>query len=203
MSDRDTVGGSAFPPGSFGDAMSGLDPATGAQRGSTEGATLGTGLGTQTAGSFDRADQSSGGWDQGQDQGGAGSTVDKAKDVAGQAQEKATQAVDTAKEKAGQAADQATTKVDAGMDKAAGGLETLAGTLRERGESMGGSGGTASAVQTAATTAAGTLDSAAQYLREKDTDQLMADLEALVREKPVQSLLVAAGVGFLLSKALR
>jgi ElaB/YqjD/DUF883 family membrane-anchored ribosome-binding protein len=32
---------------------------------------------------------------------------------------------------------------------------------------------------------------------------MIADLEAFVRSKPVESLLVAAGIGFLFSKAMR
>ncbi len=54
-----------------------------------------------------------------------------------------------------------------------------------------------------ATKAADRLDAAAQYLKDKDSQQLMADLEGLVRRKPTQTLLVAAGVGFLLSKVVR
>lgn len=118
---------------------------------------------------------------------GSQSTMDRAKDAVGIGQEKA-----------GQMADQATAKADAGMDKAATGLDRAAETLRERGESMGE--GTAA---NAATMAADRLEQGAQFLRENDTDQLIAELEALVRRKPVESLLVAAGVGFLLSKALR
>lgn len=129
-----------------------------------------------------------------------GSAMAKAKDAASTVQDKAGAAADTAKEKASAVADQATTKVDAGMDKAAGGLESVAQTIRDKGQSVGGDG---SGVQTAVATTAEKLDTAAQYLREKDTEQLMTELEALVRRKPVESVLVAAGVGFLLSKALR
>jgi ElaB/YqjD/DUF883 family membrane-anchored ribosome-binding protein len=128
------------------------------------------------------------GWDTPSSTGtGEQSTMDRAKDAVGMGQEKA-----------GQMADQATAKADAGMDKAASGLDRAAETIRERGESMGG--GT---VADAATMAADRLEQGAQFLRENDTDQLIAELEALVRRKPVESLLVAAGVGFLLSKALR
>ena len=66
--------------------------------------------------------------------------------------------------------------------------------LRQQGEGREG------AIGTAAATTADTLESASAYLHEKDTDQLMADLEALVRKRPVESVLVAAGVGFVLSK---
>lgn len=130
----------------------------------------------------------------------AGQAKEKATQVAGQAKEQATQAVDTAKQKAGQVAEQATTQVDAGMDKAAGGLDKAADMLRQKTESMGDQGGS---VQSIASTAATQLDKGAQYLKDKDTDQLVADLEAMVRQKPAQTLLVAAGVGFLLSKVVR
>ena len=113
-------------------------------------------------------------------------------------QDKAGQAVDTAKEKVGQVTDQATAKVDAGMDKAAGGLQTLADTIRDKGPS-GGQGGVGSAVAMTADK----LETAATYLRDKDTDQLMTELEGLVRRKPVESLVAAAAVGFVLSKLLR
>lgn len=130
----------------------------------------------------------------------AGQAKEKATQVAGQAKEQASQAVGTAMEKAGQVADQATTQVDAGMDKAAGGLDKAADMLRQRSESMGGQG---TQVQSIAGTAAVQLEKGAQYLKDKDTDQIVADLEAMVRQKPTQTLLVAVGVGFLLSKVVR
>ena len=122
---------------------------------------------------------------------GSGSAADQAK-------EKAGQAVDTAKEKAGQVAEQASTTADAGIGKAATGLGKAAAMLREKSQAAGGQG-----VQSVATTAADKLDGAARYLRDKDGQQLVTDLEGLVRRKPTESLLVAAGVGFLLSKVLR
>jgi hypothetical protein len=84
------------------------------------------------------------------------------------------------------------------MDRVAGGLDTVAGTLREKSESMGGG-----QVASIATTAADKLESGAEMLRSQNTDQLVTELEALVRRKPVESMLVAAGIGFVLSKALR
>jgi ElaB/YqjD/DUF883 family membrane-anchored ribosome-binding protein len=39
-------------------------------------------------------------------------------------------------------------------------------------------------------------------LRGRDSEQLISELESLVRSKPVESLLVAAGIGYLLSRAL-
>jgi hypothetical protein len=174
MSERDTMGGGGSS-GSFG---SGVGSSGGFDR--SEGGTFGVGSSTVTEGS-------------GQGGQGMGGAVDQAKEMAGQA-------VDTARDKAGQVTEQATAKTDVGIEKAAGGLDRAADVLRER---AGGTGAGGGAMQSAATMAADRLDSAAQYLQGKDTDQLVAELEALVRRRPMESLLVAAGVGFVLSKALR
>jgi len=119
----------------------------------------------------------------------------KGEQAAQTAKQKTGQMADQAQQKAGQMTDKAQAKADQGMDMAASGLDQAADTIRQQGQQMGG--GT---VSNAVNTAANTLDSASQYLREKDTDQLLNDLESLVRRKPVESVLVAAGVGFVLSK---
>ena len=58
-------------------------------------------------------------------------------------------------------------------------------------------------MQATATTTADQLAAEAQYLRDKDSQQLVTGLGMLVRRKPTESLLVAAGVGSMLAKALR
>jgi hypothetical protein len=100
-------------------------------------------------------------------------------------------------------AEGAKTKVDAGLDMAAGGIDKLVDAIRDRGDGLGQSSGAAGTVGSVATAAADKLEGASQYLHQTDTERLMTDLEALVRRKPVESLLVAAGVGFVLAKALR
>lgn len=120
-------------------------------------------------------------------------------ETAGHSQDPKEQALGAAKEKAGELAGQASTAVDDGIDRAASGLDTAADMLRDRGEQMG----EGSGVQSSTAMVADRLDAAALYLRDKDSGQLIADLEALVRQKPTQSLLVAAGMGFLISKILR
>ena len=186
MSDREMAGGSPLPSSGFGSAsMSG--------GGGTAGGSMGeSGQGWQTG------SQGSQGWqtgEQGSQAGGqgGGSAVDQAKETA-------TQAVDTVRERAGQVTEQVTTRADQGIDVAASGLDRAADMLRERSQGMGGEG---SGMQATATQLADRLDTASQYLRDKDSQQLMTDLEELVRRKPTESLLVAAGVGFLLSKVLR
>jgi len=105
---------------------------------------------------------------------------------------------ETTTEKMSQVGDQASSKLDAGMEKAAGGLGTLAETMRDKSGSM-----SEGQVQTIVSTAADKIESGADMLRQKDTDQLITDLETFVRSKPVESLLIAAGIGFVVSKAMR
>lgn len=124
----------------------------------------------------------------------AGKVSDKASEVTSKVQDKASVVTDTAKDKASEVGDKAQEKSDQGIDKAATGLGQAAEMLRQQGEQRGGT------VASAATVTAEKLDGASQYLKDKDTGQLLTDLEALVRERPVESLLVAAGAGFLLSK---
>lgn len=123
--------------------------------------------------------------------------VGKAQDKAGEVQDKAKDLASTAQDKAGELQGKAQDKADQGIDAAASGLGSVADTIRQQGEQRGGS------VASAASRTADTLESASHYLRDKDSDQLMGDLESLVRQKPVESLLVAAGVGFILSKLFR
>ena len=123
---------------------------------------------------------------------GEGSHTDQS--TLGAAADKGKEALSTAKDKASEVSSQAQAKADEGMNKAAEGVTQAADMLRQRGEQSGGTMGTAAA------TVADKLDSTGSYLREKDTDQLMSDIEALIRRKPVESLLVAAGAGFVLSK---
>jgi len=121
------------------------------------------------------------------DEGGLGDKVSTIKDKAGQATE-------TAKEKASEVTDQAHTMSDKGIDSAATGLGQAASMLRQQGDTREGT------IGTAATKTADTLEQASTYLQNKDTDQLITDLEAMVRQRPLESVLVAAGIGFVLSK---
>jgi ElaB/YqjD/DUF883 family membrane-anchored ribosome-binding protein len=124
----------------------------------------------------------------------ASDVQDKATQVGEQVQDKVSGVSSQVQDKVGQVGEQAHTMSDKGIDSAASGLEQAANLLRQQGESREGT------IGTAAATTADTLESASAYLHDKDTDQLMADLEALVRKRPVESVLVAAGVGFVLSK---
>ncbi len=123
-----------------------------------------------------------------------GEVAAKASAKASEVSDKASDVAAKAQEKAGAVGDKAQQSADQGMDKAASGLGQAADMLRQQGEQRSGT------TATAATKTAEKLEGASQYLKEKDTDQVLTDLESLVRRKPVESLLVAAGVGFVLSK---
>jgi ElaB/YqjD/DUF883 family membrane-anchored ribosome-binding protein len=47
------------------------------------------------------------------------------------------------------------------------------------------------------------MEDVADYLRTSDFDRLRGDVETQVREKPLQSLFVAAAAGWMLGKIMR
>jgi ElaB/YqjD/DUF883 family membrane-anchored ribosome-binding protein len=83
---------------------------------------------------------------------------------------------------------------DKGVDSAAANLEQAANVLRKQGESRDGP------ISSAAASSADTMETASAYLHEKDTVQVLTDLAALIRRRPLESVLVAVGVGVFLSK---
>lgn len=134
-------------------------------------------------------------------QSGTSERVETAKDdvlhKAAETMNQAEQKGHEAREKAGEFAGQAQHRADEGMHKAAQTMDQAAEKLRQRGSEQGGTMGQV------AGTAADTLGSASQYLQGTDTAEMMDQVEAYIRQNPVQSLLIAAGVGFVLSKAFK
>ena len=126
----------------------------------------------------------------------AGKVADQAQEKVGQAKDKATEVKDQATDKAGEVKDQAVEKADQGLEKASGGLSTAADKLREQ----SGEGGPLPAQ---AGMVADRLEQASSYLKDKDTNEIISDLEAFVREKPVESVIGAVAIGFILAKILR
>lgn len=100
-------------------------------------------------------------------------------------------------DQSGGIAQQAGQKAEVGMQKSAEGLKKAAEKARSVSEERSGPVGTIG-VQTA-----DVLEKGAGYLEQGDTGQLIEDLEALVRRRPVEAMLVAAGMGFIVSKAMR
>ncbi len=134
----------------------------------------------------------------GMDQGGM---KDRARELAGNAQEKLADVGSTVRERAGNL-----------KDSLADALETGADKLRQRSQSgqLAGSTGTGSMAMAddgrmaqVTDRVAGGMDATADWLRDADLDGLRASIETQVKEHPGRTLLIAAGLGYLLGKALR
>jgi len=95
------------------------------------------------------------------------------------------------------ATDKVTAGLDTGMSKAAEGLDRVVETVRSRTEGMGDN-----QLTSAAKVAADRMESGAEALRSMNSDEMVTNLESMIRQKPLESLLVAAGIGFILSRAL-
>lgn len=119
--------------------------------------------------------------------------LNKADDMANDAQSKLYDGLD----KADEMANKAQGRADEGMDKAADAMDRGADMLRERGNQQGGT------VGQVAGTAADAMESAGAYLHDSNTGEMMDQVEAYIRKNPTQSLLIAAGVGFVLAKAFK
>ena len=132
----------------------------------------------------------------------AGSMKDRARDLAGTAQEKLADVGSNVRERAGNL-----------KDSLADALETGAEKLRAKGGSQdgalaGATGSSSMALEDGRVTqvsnrVAGGMDATADWLRQADLEGLGKSIEAQVKEHPGRSLLIAAGLGYLLGKALR
>ncbi len=130
-----------------------------------------------------------------------GGMKDRARDLAGNAQEKLADVGSTMRERAGNL-----------KDSLADALETGADRLRQRGQGgqLAGSTGTGGMAVTGdgrvgqvTDRVAGGMDATADWLRDADLDGLRTSIEQQVKDHPVRTLLIAAGLGYLLGKALR
>jgi hypothetical protein len=103
-------------------------------------------------------------------------------------------AISTGWESAQGAISTAATAVADGLESAQGAISTAAATVSGGLESAQG------AISTAATAVSGGLESASSYLQEKKFEEMATDLTALIRNYPVQSLVVGVGLGYLLAR---
>jgi ElaB/YqjD/DUF883 family membrane-anchored ribosome-binding protein len=112
-------------------------------------------------------------------------------------QRSGTQGRENMSQKATEFSERARERTDEGMQKAAGGMEDTAQKLRERTEGKGG-------VQAkAGERVAEGMEKTAGYLRDKDSQQIMDDVEQYVKEHPVQAIAGAVVGGFILARILR
>jgi ElaB/YqjD/DUF883 family membrane-anchored ribosome-binding protein len=128
---------------------------------------------------------------------------EKVTQAADDARAKTTEVIDTAKMKAGDAIDSAKQVTANASDKAtdvmstAGDkMTTLAQTVREKAPAEGRAG-------EVAYTAAETLERGGRYLQEADPQMVRLDLERVIRQHPIESMLVGLGIGYLLARTMR
>jgi len=148
----------------------------------------------------------------------ANPTIDKAKDVAGQAYDKAkdiaSQAYDKAKDvasSAGQMVSNAASSVGSMVGNAASSvgqsadnLTSSAGSqLKNLGETIRDKAPHEGMLGSASQTVANTLRDSGRYLEEAGLSGIGEDLTQLIRRNPMPAVLVGVGIGFILGRMLR
>jgi phage tail tape-measure protein len=115
--------------------------------------------------------------------------------------DKGTQAVDKAKEVASNVAnkakDMASTvghKAEDATHAVGSGMQSLAGTMRDKLPQSGVLGSTGSTI-------ASGLDSAGQYLKEEGLSGIAEDMTNLIRRNPLPALLCGVALGFVIARA--
>jgi len=123
-------------------------------------------------------------------------TTGKAQDQASGLMDKAKQAAGTVADKARDVASNIGQKAENATEAVGSGMQSLAGTIRDRGPQGGFLGGAASSV-------AGALDSSGRYLEEQGLSGMAEDVTNLIRRNPIPAMLVGIGLGFLLARMTR
>ena len=88
-------------------------------------------------------------------------------------------------------------RIDEQREKAANKLDSAAAKMHQAADDG------AQRISSTVHSAAESVQSTADYLRQHDTERVMADFGSLIRNHPGPALLIAAGVGFLAGRALR
>jgi ElaB/YqjD/DUF883 family membrane-anchored ribosome-binding protein len=122
--------------------------------------------------------------------------IDKAKDLASAGYEKAKDVAQTGWDKTKDAANAAGHVAENATSSVGGGMESLAGTIREKAPQEG-------MLGNAASTVADTLEKGGRYLREEGLGGMADDLTDTIRRNPLPSVLVGVAIGFLLARATR
>ncbi|HEY4307153.1 MAG TPA: hypothetical protein VGM82_21970 [Gemmatimonadaceae bacterium] len=135
----------------------------------------------------------------------ASNITDRARELAGSAQDKLADVGSNVRERAGHMKDSLADALETGADKL-----RAKGSTQSSSTALAGATGSSSValdadgrVAQVTSSVAGGMDATADWLRQADLDGLRATVEQQVKEHPGRSLLIAAGVGYLLGKALR
>jgi len=122
--------------------------------------------------------------------------TEKAKDAAGNVIDKAKQAASTVAEKAKDVASAVGDKADTAVASVGSGMQSLAGTIRDKGPGSGVLGGATSGVASA-------LESSGRYLEEQGLSGMADDMTHLIRRHPIPAVLIGVGLGYLLARMTR
>lgn len=120
--------------------------------------------------------------------------VDKFREGAAVVGDKAREAMSTAADKGREAMSTAGQKAEDATGAVASGMQSLAGTIREKAPHSGFLGSTSSTV-------ADTLERGGRYLEEQGLSGIGDDLTNLIRRNPVPAMLVGLALGFLVARA--
>jgi ElaB/YqjD/DUF883 family membrane-anchored ribosome-binding protein len=82
-------------------------------------------------------------------------------------------------------------------------LERVGDRIEERARNMEQTGGVQGKAGHVALRASETLDRSADYIRTHEVDEMRDDVEHAIRQRPLLSIGIAAGIGFLLARLLR
>jgi hypothetical protein len=115
----------------------------------------------------------------------------------GNMQEKAQDVAEKTRETAAELGQKAQDQLDTGTDQAASGLEQAAEKLRSQTENSSGM-----PAQAGVKVAEG-MESAAGYLREHNTEDMIGDVERYVKAHPTTALAGAVVAGFFIGRVLR
>jgi len=107
--------------------------------------------------------------------------------------DQARSAAENVKDKAKQAGEFVRDRAESAVSTAGKGMESLAGTIRDRGPREGILGSATSGV-------AGALDSTGRYLDEQGMSGMVDDLTGMIKNHPVPAMLIGIGIGFLLAR---
>ena len=123
-------------------------------------------------------------------------TLGKAQDQASGLLDKAKQAASGVADKARDVASNLGHKAENATEAVGSGMQSLAGTIRDKAPQGGFLGGAASGV-------AGALDSSGRYLEEQGLSGMADDVTNLIRRNPIPAMLIGVGLGFLLARITR
>ncbi|HSJ23440.1 MAG TPA: hypothetical protein VK929_02070 [Longimicrobiales bacterium] len=198
-----TVGGSTSGTSGVGSGSTGMGAGSSGLGSSSSGlgaSSAGTGAGAsgRVAGTSSSEDAGirAGSYDRKFNDNEAGDLKDRVGDKVEEGRERMHEALDTAGDRAGDA-------FETGRNRVAGQLETIGDRLEERARTMEDAGGVQRRAGQAARRASEALDGSAEYIRSHDAHEMRDDLERAIRERPLFSVGMAVGAGFLLARLMR